>query len=91
MKNKKWNEVYHIDNQSDIPCYYLANTLRGMGFGANVYVGISFTNVWSNCGEEVSKTLLDLVHNYISYDEIDDNAACELYFEVGDQDMKGGK
>jgi len=94
--NNKWNEVYHIDNQCDVPPFFLANKLREMGFSANVYVGISSTNVWSNCGDSIAKTLLDLVHNHISYDEIDDYAECDIYEEIGHlsanhYDMKGGK
>lgn len=83
MKNKKWDEVFHIDNQSDVPPFFLANKLREMGFNANVYVGISSTNVWSNCGDRVAKTLLDLVHTYISYDDVDDYVECEIYEEKG--------
>tara|TARA_R100000005_G_C4800942_1_gene92587 strand:- start:124 stop:432 length:309 start_codon:yes stop_codon:yes gene_type:complete len=92
MKNKsKWDEVYHIDNQSDVPPFFLANKLREMGYRANVYIRISCTNVWSDCGQKVADALLDLVHTYISYDEIDDYAECDIYEEVGDQDVKGGK
>ena len=82
MRGDKWNEVYHFSNQEDIPPYFLANKLIEMGFQAKVNIGISTTSVWSNCPQKVADTLSAVVHNYISYDEIDDYKECDKFSAV---------
>jgi len=80
MKDQ-WDEVYHVSHMDDVPVYFLANKLREMGFIVYIHSGVSVDNVWSNCGMEVANTLLDLVHNYISYDEINEESEGEKYEE----------
>ena len=80
MKHQ-WDEVYHVSHMDDVPVYFLANKLREMGFIVYIHSGVSVDNVWSNCGMEVANTLLDLVHNYISYDEINEESEGEKFEE----------
>tara|TARA_R100001015_G_C4600924_1_gene155857 strand:- start:906 stop:1181 length:276 start_codon:yes stop_codon:yes gene_type:complete len=91
MKHQ-WNEVYHVHHLDDVPVYFLANKLREMGYLVSIYSGVSVDNVWSNCGIQVANTLLNLVHDYISYDEINEESEMEKYEEQGDDEiLEGGK
>jgi hypothetical protein len=87
----KMNEVYHVHHRQDIPVYFLANTLKDMGFRVHVHSGGNVDNVWSNCGNKVAKALLGLVYEHITYEVIDDGEECEKYIRIEEEESQGGK
>lgn len=76
--------VKTIDNQCDIPPFFLANLLKKMGFYVSVEISEKETIIWSNCDDKIIKVLSETIHNHISYDDIDDSKEYKIF-------RKGGK